>query len=128
MHDLIIKLATDAIVLLVVAIGYFTSRFLVEKIGAQKVAKIQSQIELKQGLSYMAVKFVEQAWGELANEHKYDQAAAWLQEQAAALGLKLTTQETRGLIESALRDIKDEFGEEWANVIEEANEEDDPDE
>lgn len=117
MEDLIITVVSNAFVLLVVAIITIASKWLAEKAGTERVKKLQSQLELKQGLAYTAVKFAEQAWKDLSGEHKYDQAAAWLTEQANSLGLKLTPQEARGLIEATLREIKDTLGEEWADII-----------
>lgn len=117
MEDLIIKTASNVIVLLIVALVTISGKWLAEMAGTERIKKLQSQMELKQGLAYTAVKFVEQAWKDLSGEHKYDQAAAWLTEQASALGLKLTPEEARGLIEAALREIKDQLGEEWARAV-----------
>ncbi|HHY93268.1 MAG TPA: holin, partial [Firmicutes bacterium] len=37
--------------------------------------------------------------------------------RAGELGLKVTEDEIKGLIEAALRAFKDEFGEEWAKAV-----------
>ncbi|WP_222927706.1 phage holin [Biomaibacter acetigenes] len=80
--------------------------------------KIQEELTAKQELALLAVRFVEQVYKDLHGEEKYQKAAEWLVEQAAKIGLNLTAEEVKGLIEAALREMKDVFGEEWANAIE----------
>ena len=46
-----------------------------------------------------------------------DAADQWLVARLKERGLKTTDSEITGLIEYALRTLKDTFGEEWANVV-----------
>lgn len=118
MEDLILKICSDVIYLLVtIAVGFFIA-FLKQKYGTETLKKVQYELETKKELASLAVKFAEQAYANLEGYEKYDKAVGWLTAQANKSGLKFTDDEIEGLIESALRTIKDSFGEEWANVTE----------
>ena len=60
---------------------------------------------------------MEQVYRDLHGPEKYEKAAEWLAARARKLGLELTPEEVKGLIEAALREIKDTFGEEWAWAV-----------
>jgi hypothetical protein len=73
----------------------------------------------KQVLASLAVKFVEHAYTDLHGQEKYEQAAVWLADRAHESGIKMNADEIKGLLEAALRMVKDEFGEQWAKMISE---------
>jgi LL-H family phage holin len=118
MEDKILNLAYDLLAILIPLLAGFLVELLRRKLGTEKMRKIQEELTAKQELALLAVRFVEQVYTDLHGEEKYNKAAEWLVAQAAKIGLKLTADEVKGLIEAALREMKDAFGEEWANVIE----------
>lgn len=118
MEDKILNLAYDLLAILIPLLAGFLVELLRWKLGTEKMRKIQEELNAKQELAVLAVRFVEQVYKDLHGEEKYQKAAEWLVSQAEKIGLKLTADEVKGLIEAALREMKDAFGEEWANVIE----------
>lgn len=83
------------------------------KIGAERLNKIAWELEQKKELARLAVLFVEQAYKDLHGEEKYGQSAKWLSERAGEIGIKITPDEVKGLIESAVK----QFKEEWSKPI-----------
>jgi LL-H family phage holin len=67
----------------------------------------------KQELVAIAVKMVEQMYKELDGEEKYNKAVEWVTAEATRLGIKITENEMRGLIESAVKTFKDQFAKQW---------------
>jgi len=59
----------------------------------------------------------EQLWGGvLHGDEKVQKATEFISEQAAKVGLAISPEEIRTLIEWAVRTLKDEFGEAWGKV------------
>jgi len=81
--------------------------------------KIKSELETKRELALIAVQFVEQAFKDLKGQEKFNKAAEWLAEQLTKQGLKIDEKEIKALIEAAVRQMKDTFGEDWANFSKE---------
>lgn len=75
---------------------------------------IETEIAAKQELAALAVRFAEQFYRDLNGPEKYRRAAIWLEEQLAENGIRFSADEIRGLVEAALRQIKDQFGDEWS--------------
>jgi len=72
----------------------------------------------EEGTAIMAVKAVEQFWVRtLKGPEKVSKAAEIISDQATRIGLTIPPDEIEVLIEWAVRTMKDEFGEQWANVI-----------
>lgn len=120
MHELLMTLLYDAIYFLAALIAAFLVGYLKQRFGTEKLKKFQSELELKQDLAILAVKFAQQAYDKFQGETRYDHAATWLSSRASFLKLKITDNEIEGLIEAALRSLKDEFGEDWAKAAGEA--------
>ena len=118
MEDKILQLAMDAIAILVPALLAIGLELLRRKLGVETLRKVQKELETKQDLAFIAVKFVEQAYQDYGGLEKFDVAEQWLVARLKERGLKTTDSEITGLIEYALRTLKDTFGEEWANVVE----------
>jgi len=117
MKELILNLTYDVLVILItLAVAMFVS-WLKKKLGVETIKRIQGELATKQELATLAVRFVEQVYKDLKGEEKYQKAAEWLVAQAEKAGLKLTTDEVKGLIEAALRQLKDAFGNEWAKQL-----------
>lgn len=117
MESNIISLAYDLLAILLPLLAGFLVELLRRKLGTEKIRKIQEELVTKQELAILAVRFVEQVYQELHGPEKYQKAAEWLAARAGELGIKVTPDEIKGLIEAALRAFKDEFGEEWAKQI-----------
>jgi len=104
----------NVLIILVTLAAGFVVAYLRKRLGVEGMQKIEAELALKQELAALAVRFVEQAFRDLKGKDKYDQAAQWLSGRAGEIGLSVTAEEVKGLIEAALRAFKDEFGEEWA--------------
>lgn len=113
----IVQLGYDALAILIPALVALAMEYLRQRLGAEKLKKIQEELSTKQDLAVIAVKFAEQAYSELKGPEKYEKAAEWLVSQADKIGVKITSDEIKGLIEWALREIKDQLGEEWAITV-----------
>lgn len=118
MSEQIIGLAYDVLALLLPFMAVALVELIRRRLGTEKMRRIQKELETKQELALLAVRFAEQAYRDAGGPQKYSQAANWLAKRARERGIKVTGEEIQGLIESALRTLKDEFGEQWAISIE----------
>lgn len=118
MEDKLLALAGNLLAILILALAALAVEYLRRRLGTEKVKRIQEELATKQELAILAVRFVEQVYRDLHGPEKYQAAAEWLAARAQEHGLKLTTDEIKGLIEAALRQLKDTFGDEWAKVNE----------
>jgi len=118
MDDRIVTLAYDILSILLPVLAVMLAEWLRRKIGVERLARIQRELQTKKELAALAVKFVEQAYKELKGIEKYQVAATWLAAQAVERGINITADEIQGLIEAALRSFKDTFGEGWATYSE----------
>lgn len=114
MDGLIMVVIENILIILVTLAAGYAVAYLRKRLGVEGMQRIETELALKQELAMLAVRFVEQAFQDLKGEEKYNQAAEWLAERAGEIGLSITADEVKGLIEAALRAFKDEFGEEWA--------------
>lgn len=94
-------------------ISLFLVSFIRKKIGVEKMRKISEELMLKQELASIAVKFMQQVYGELNGKEKYDKAVDWMTSELNLRGIKINSNEAKGLIESSLKTFKDTFGQEW---------------
>ena len=117
MSELVSRLLYDALILLATVAAGYAVAWLRKRLGVEGMKRIEAELATKQELAALAVRFVEQVYRDLHGEQKYQKAAEWLAAQAGELGLGITADEVKGLIEAALRAFKDEFGEEWAKTV-----------
>jgi LL-H family phage holin len=116
MHDALLQLLYDVIAILVpVLVGYLVA-WIQKKLGTEKVQKIAQELQTKQELARIGVQFVQQAYKDLGGPEKYEKAAEWLSDMAMKMGLALTDEEIKALIEAALKELKAEFGETWNDI------------
>lgn len=113
----ITSIGYQALGILVPALCLMAVELLRRKLGLEAMRKVQAELYTKQELAGLAVRMVEQAYKDLHGQEKYDQAATWLAARAGERRIKMSADEAKGLIESAIRMTKDEFGEQWANSI-----------
>jgi LL-H family phage holin len=114
-----VKIAMDVLAVLIPALVALFMEYLRRQLGTEKLKQIQNELVLKQDLAILAVKFIEEAFKQLKGEEKYEQAAIWLSAQLKQYNIVVAPEELRGLIESALRSLKDEFGNTWAHTAQE---------
>lgn len=120
MEDMMVNLVCDALVVLSTVAAALAVAWLKKRLGVEGMQKIKTELAAKQELAALAVAFAEQAYKDMRGDEKYQKAAEWLTDRAEELGIKLTSDEIKGLIEATLRAFKDEFGEQWAAVAESA--------
>ncbi|MGB9886887.1 MAG: phage holin, LLH family [Moorellales bacterium] len=117
MSELVSRLLYDVLILLATVAAGYAVAWLRKRLGVEGMKRIEAELATKQELAALAVRFVEQVYRDLGGEQKYTKAAEWLAARAGELGLTVTADEVKGLIEAALRAFKDEFGEEWAKIM-----------
>jgi LL-H family phage holin len=117
MEDKLVQLAYDLLAILIPTLAALAVEYLRRRLGTERVKRIQEELATKQELAILAVRFVEQVYKDLHGPDKYQKAAEWLVARAQEHGLKLTADEIKGLIEAALRQLKDAFGNEWAKQV-----------
>jgi len=116
MHDVILRLLYDIIAILVPILVVYLVTWIQKKLGSEKVQKIIYELETKKELARIAVMFVQQAYKDLGGPAKYEKAAEWLSDMSDCMGLDLTSEEVKALIEAALKELKAELGEAWDNI------------
>lgn len=90
-----------------------------QKIGTERLKKINQELQHNQDLAKKAVKYVEEKFKEIHGPEKLKAAIDWASKVLTKKGIKISEIELEGLILSALREIKDAFGEEWAHATSE---------
>lgn len=117
MEDLVLRLAYDILAILITVAVALLIGWLKKKLAIEGIKKVQEELTAKQELALLAVKAVEQLWGGvLHGDEKVQKATEFISEQAAKVGLAISPEEIRTLIEWAVRTLKDEFGEAWGKV------------
>lgn len=118
MEDKIVQLAYNVLSILIPILAALAVEFLRRKLSTERIKRIQEELAAKQELALLAVKAVEQLWGGILHgEEKVQKATEIISQQAAKVGLAISPEEIRTMIEWAVRTMKDEFGENWANAI-----------
>lgn len=117
MEDKLLTLTGNLLTVLIPILAGLAVEYLRRRLGTEKMKRIQEELTAKQNLALLAVRFTEQVYTNLHGEEKFNKAAEWLVAQAAKMGLQLTANEVKGIIEAALRELKDAFGNEWAKQV-----------
>ena len=113
MHDAVLRLLYDIIAVLVPILMAYLVAWIQKRLGSEKVQKIIYELETKKELARIAVMFVQQAYKDLGGPAKYEKAAEWLSDMSDYMGLDLTPEEVKALIEAALKELKAELGQAW---------------
>lgn len=92
--------------IVVMVVAPFVAKYFREKSESEKFNRILEY-------SRIAVEMAEKYYKEYGGEEKYFYASSWLANRASKIGIKLTDEEIRGLIESTLKHIEIEFGDVW---------------
>ncbi len=117
MHDLIMTIIEKALIIVVTLAAAYAVAYIRKRLGVEGMQKIETELVLKQELATLAVRFAEQFYLDLGGPEKYEQASVWLSARLAEKGIGISDEEIRGLIEAALRELKDQFGNAWAKEI-----------
>lgn len=112
----LISVALTLLTVLIPALAAIAVELLRRKVGVEKMIAIQEELNAKQEMGLMAVRFAQQAYKDYDGAKRYGIAAKFLSSQARARGLKLSEQEIRFIIESSLRMLKDNFVEAWTQA------------
>lgn len=92
--------------------------FIETKAGADYMKWVSEELAVKESLASTAVRFAEQFYGQvLKGPEKFEIATKWLSDRLEEIGIIVYQEEIQGLIEAAVREFKDVFGEEWAELI-----------
>lgn len=113
MHDAVIRLLYDIIAVLAPILVAYLVAWIQKRLGIERLQKIIYELETKKELARIAVMFVQQIYKDFSGPAKYEKAAAWLSDMSERLGLDLTEEEIKALIEAALKELKAELGEAW---------------
>jgi len=113
MHDLFLQLLYDIIDILVPILVGYAIAWLQKRIGTEKLEAVMRELATKRELARVAVLFVQPAYKDLGGAEKYDKAAEWLTEAADKIGIQLSEEGVKGLIEADLKELKTELGEAW---------------
>lgn len=84
-------------------------------IGVWAIIKVMPFIKdkIKREYADRAVRFVEQVFTDIKGADKYDKAVQWFVDRMASYKIKVTEDEIKGLLESALFKMKDEYNKQW---------------
>lgn len=106
-----------------VAVG-FVITILKERVGTEKMVaatsiynKFLNEMHVKNSLASIAVKYVQQLLPANKADEKFSEAALFLSKQLSAKGFKVTDTEIKALVESAVKEAKKEFGDQWKKSI-----------
>ncbi|AEO93296.1 gp25 [Bacillus phage G] len=114
MNELLSSILSDLLILVTTVGASYLVLFLKNKLGVEKLKKIQQESELLREVVEAGVRYAEQRF---SSGEKLDEAAKWISERLGEKGINATPEEINGLIESTVRRFKDEFGNEWANAV-----------
>jgi len=107
MNSVISSISLDVLAILIPALVGWLIAYVNKKIGTENAKKVEIQIATKKGIVWDAVNFVEQAYKDLDGPGKFAKAEAWLISEAKTVGITLTTDTIKGLIESTVKTMKD---------------------
>lgn len=113
MREQFVQLMFDVLKIVLPVLGVMLVRYLFSKVGIDKQDKIKSMIENKKDLAIIAVRFVEQVYKDIDGEEKFHQAFQWVADAFEKYGYSVDANEIEGLIEATLKQMKDEFADQW---------------
>jgi hypothetical protein len=91
--------------------------WLKQKIGTAKLKKLNEELVHNQTLATEAVRYVEEKFRDIKGPDKLDAAIDWAAKVLRSKGLNISDEELEGLVLSALRKMRDAFGEEWGKAV-----------
>lgn len=99
----------------IISVGVgFVIAFLKKQIGVTNMQQLTHQSALIKQVVDAGVKYVEQTY---STGDKLNGAVTWIVGTLSSKGISVTEEEIKGLIEASVRDLKDQFGEDWGKAI-----------
>lgn len=80
-------------------------------VGTESLIQIKQQMEIKQGLAYDTVMYVQQVWGHLDGASRMDKAVDRFVALAGQKDIIVTAEEIEVLLESAVKALKQAWDE-----------------
>lgn len=117
LFELIVEIVKPVLAVLVPFAAYFVVDLLRRKAHEAGIDIARAKTWRKNELARYAVLFAQQAYKSAGGQEKYLQASVWLAERLAQANINITDEEIRGLIESALKELKLEFGAAWDEAV-----------
>lgn len=116
----ITELLTVVIYILITALTSALVMFIKERFGVEKMLRIQTELENKESIAYRALQLIKEAIEESGLvQDNLDEATAWASAELAKKGINVTSQEIEDLIKSVYNEFKDQFIENWDEIIQE---------
>jgi Arc/MetJ-type ribon-helix-helix transcriptional regulator len=109
------QLLSLALQLLLPIIAASVVAFIWKLVGAEGMRKIEHELSSKSEYVKIGVRLIEQVYKDLKGQEKADKAFEWITARLNENGIHFTEEELRGMIESAVRQFKDEFGDNWTS-------------
>lgn len=123
MEDALYAIINGILTIIIPILVGMVTIWLKETLGVERLKKIKQEWDQKQELAMIAVRFAEQAYWDYDGKEKYEEALIFLSRELSQLGIKVSEETLEALIESALKQIKDEVGGSWLHE-DESEEED----
>ena len=117
MDNIYITVVFRLLLALICIVMPFIMIWLKSRLGIERMAKIEAELKLREDIVLLGVRFIEQVYGDLDGPDKYNSAVNWIVIELGKVGIIVTEEDLQGLIESTIRALKDEFGEEWGHVV-----------
>jgi len=98
---------------------YYLISYIRKKIGTEEMIKLESEYSAKLELAKLAVQYAEQHGIDInvKGEEKVILAYNWLSDRLEEKGYNISPDEINGLVKSALRELKNIWGDEWSKVV-----------
>lgn len=110
----------------VLAVTGLATAWVKERLGVEKMQKIEAQLRNKESIAYRSLMLMREALEESGLvEQNLDRATEWASKELKKMNIKVTPDELQDLIKSMYNEIKDEFIEQWEEITvkdEEGNE------
>ncbi len=110
----------------VLAVTGLATAWVKERLGVEKMQKIEAQLRNKESIAYRSLMLIQEALQESGLvEDNLDRATEWASKELKKMNIKVTPDELQDLIKSMYNEIKDEFIEQWEEITvkdEEGNE------
>lgn len=81
MEAKLLTLAGDLLAILIPILAGLAVEYLRRRLGTEKMKRVQEELNAKQDLALIAIRFAEQVYKDLHGEEKYQKAAEWLAAQ-----------------------------------------------
>lgn len=113
----IFQVTLNIISILSAILAAYMIQWVKNKAGTEKFKQVQEKLYIIEGIAIEAVKFAEQQGIDIGTkgEKKLKIACEWMALRLIEEGIDIRPDQIEGFIKSALREIKDTWGNEWSN-------------